>query len=51
MSTFLIMMCCNKHEYYFEHTPFSSRWATSKLMAMLTKFKFKKKIKNSEMTI
>jgi len=40
---FLIKVCCNKHEYYFGHTPFSSRWAASKLMARLKNFKLKKK--------
>jgi len=34
---FLIMVCCNKHEHYFGHTPFASRLATSKLMAMFKK--------------
>jgi hypothetical protein len=40
---FLMMICCNKQEYYFGHMPFSTRWETSNSMAMLTKFKIKKK--------
>ena len=33
---FLMTVCYNQHDYYFGHSPFSSRWATSKVMAMLT---------------